>query len=146
MSVGGARSPVVRVATTADHVAVSRVLDGALLEVDGLRTRLEDGTVLVATLEGTSDAVVGTLVVAPEGPTNLDPPADWPDAAHLRAIAVRRKRRRSGIGTALLDAARERWSPLVADFDADVEPFYEALGAECQETPDGRRWALLRAR
>lgn len=130
----------IRVATPEDRVAVSRVLEGALLEIADLGEPLADGDVLVAT---TGEAVVGAVVVAREGPADRSPPADWPAGTHVRSIAVRRKRRRTGIGTALLRAALERWSPLVADFEADVEGFYAAMGAERRATSDGRHWALL---
>lgn len=136
----------IRVATPEDRVAVGRVLEGALLEIADLDEPLADGEVLVATTgEAVVGAVVGAVVVAREGPVDRSPPADWPDATHVRSIAVRRKRRRTGIGTALLRAALERWSPLVADFEADVEGFYAAMGAECRVMPDGRHWTLVRA-
>lgn len=134
--------PSIRVAMPADRVAVSRVLDGALLEVDDLGDRLDDRGVLLA--EDGSTAV-GALVVDGSGPADRTPPGDWPDgAAHVRAIAVRRKRRRHGVGTALIERARERWAPLVADFDADVAGFYDGLATERRVAPDGRHWALLR--
>ena len=146
----GAGSVAIREATTDEHVAVSRVLDGALLDVEELPARLDGGTVLVAVDDRSSGrssgTIVGAIVVAPEGPSKRDHPTGWPTAAHVRAIAVRRKRRRSGIGTRLLDAAVERWSPLVADFEPEVAQFYEAAGAESSETVDGRGWALLRDR
>lgn len=130
----------IREATADGRVDVARVLDGALLEVETLGTRLADGHVLVATAEET---VVGAIVIAPGGPSDRSPPSGWPEAAHVRAVAVRRKRRRSGIGSALVSAARQRWSPIVADFDAGVRPFYESVGADCETGPDGRHWALL---
>lgn len=139
----------IRTATTADHVAVSRILDGALLEHPDLAERLEAGTVLVATIDRTVDGmVVAALVVDAHcaGSTesmDRSPPAEWPDAAHVESIAVRRRHRRRGIGAGLVRAARRRWVPLTADFDERVEPFYESLGAECCEASDGRRWALL---
>lgn len=134
----------IRVATPADRVAVDRVLDGALLEVEALDDRLAEGCVLVATAR---EAVVGAIVLAPEGPTEPSDtsavPREWPAATHVRAIAVRRKRRHDGIGTGLVRAASRRWAPLVADFDAEVRPFYEALGATCRQDAEGRHWALL---
>lgn len=140
----------VREATRADHVAVARVTDGALLDVEDREERLADGTVLVATIE---ERIVGAVVVAPEGPSDPAPPPALPAASHVRAIAVRRTRRRCGIGSALLGAAVDRWAPLLADFDPDVAPFYEALeGPRVDvETVEGtaadaeRCWALLRA-
>lgn len=130
----------IREATPADRVDVARVLDGALLDVDELGSRLSEGRVLAATA---GETVVGAIVLAPEGPTERVPLSGWPEATHVRAIAVRRKRRRNGIGAALIRAALRRWSPIVADFEADVRPFYESLGADCKVGTDGRHWALL---
>lgn len=128
------------VATPADRVPVSRVLDGALLEVPELQDRLAAGTVLTAKDDGT---VVGALVLDEGGPGRERVPESWPDATHVQAVAARRKRRHSGIGTALLRAAVDRWGPLTADFDQRVRPFYESLDAECRADADGRHWALL---
>lgn len=130
----------IREATPDDRVAVARVLDGALLDVEALGSQVADGHVLAAT---TGEVIVGAVVVAPDGPSKRSPPSGWPEAAHLRAVAVRRKRRRDRIGSALVRAARRRWSPVVADFEADVRPFYETLDADCEESADGRHWALL---
>ncbi|GAB3680248.1 hypothetical protein GCM10028857_02720 [Salinarchaeum chitinilyticum] len=142
---GGAPDGVsIHVATPADRVAVSRVLDGALLECPDLPDRLADGTVLLAR---TDRAVVGAIVLDPAGPTDRTPPDPWPAAMHVEAIAVRRKRRNQGIGSALLRAALRRWAPLTADYDEQVKPFYESVGAACREADtDGRQWALLRGR
>lgn len=107
-------SPEIRPATPDDLLDVRRLLDVALLEVDGLERRLAADDVLVAVDDGT---VVGAAVLAPSAA-----------GAHVEAIAVRRRRRDRGVGTALIEAARERYGPLTAAFDADVRPFYEKLG------------------
>lgn len=143
MARGRSGNVTIRVAAPADWIAVSRVLDGALLEHPDLEERIADGAVLVATVD---ESVVGAAVVERSGSTGRSPPEPWPDSAHLEAIAVRRKRRRDGVGAALVQAARERWAPLTADFDERVEPFYESLSAECRAGANGRRWALLRDR
>lgn len=140
---GGAPGDVsIQVATPADRVAASRVLDGALLECPDLQERLAGGTVLLAR---TDRAVVGAIVLDPAGPVDRTPPDPWPAGTYVEAIAVRRKHRRRGIGTALLRAARRRWAPLIADFEEQVQPFYESMAAECRQAEDGdRQWALLR--
>ncbi|WP_248516424.1 GNAT family N-acetyltransferase [Salinarchaeum laminariae] len=134
----------IETATEEDHVPVSRVLDGALLEHPDLRERIATGTVLVARRDG---AVVGAVVVDASGSADPSPPAEWQASAHVEAIAVRRKRRRSGIGSALLQTASRRWGPLTATFDERVLSFYESLGAECRQAGDDDRWwAFLRER
>jgi GNAT superfamily N-acetyltransferase len=139
---------LVHEATPEDRIAVARILDGALLDVEDLDARLAHGQVLFAA-DGEEATAVGAIVLAPEGPSadvsQHSPPTEWPKATHIRGIAVRRKHRRNGIGAALVRAALERWSPIVADFEPDVLPFYESLGADCKAGADDRQWALLRA-
>lgn len=167
----------IRVAEPADRVDVRRVLDAAVLDAEDLPDRLAAGTVLLATA---GDQVVGAVVLAPEWPAELDggdgvadceepttragpaspvapgsgPPTSWTTATHVRSIAVLRRRRDRGIGSALLQAAAERHGRLVADFDADVEPFYrtvatavraaeEAGSVEGGPASEGRYWALI---
>lgn len=154
----------IRVAEPSDRVGVRRVLDAVMLAVADLPDRLAAGEVLVATAE---DRVVGAIALAPEGPAgseqsvgpedSVDPggaghgsspdlPPDWSAATHVRSIAVRRRRRDRGVGSALVDAAAARFGPLVADFDADVAPFYRALGAEVRAAGSAdseRYWALI---
>lgn len=112
----------VREATADDRPAVANVLDGAMLDVDlaVLDRQLAAGSVLVAVED---DRVLGACVVVPGG-ADGDPES----GAYLEAIAVRRRRRGQGIGTALVEAARERWGRLTADFDGRVREFYESVG------------------
>nr|WP_248898055.1 GNAT family N-acetyltransferase [Haloplanus sp. XH21] len=100
-----------------------RVVDGAVLAADGetVRARIDDGEVLVATADG---SVVGALVH---------------DDGHVTAVAVRRRRRSQGIGTALVMAALDRQETLTADFDPGVRPFYESLGFDIEAEGDGDR-------
>lgn len=136
----------VRVAAPADRIGVRRVLDAAALAVEELPERLSAGTVLVATVDG---RVVGSIVLAPAGPERGGLPGELESAVHVRSIAVAKRRRDRGIGTALVRAATERFGSLVADFDAGLRPFYRALGAEVRSVGaadargDDRYWALI---
>lgn len=117
----------VRAATPDDELAVRRVLDGALLDVpDGLPGRIDAGDVLVSDSgEGT---VTGALVL---------------DGERIATVAVRRRRRGAGVGSALVAAAAERADgPLTAEFRGAVRPFYESLGFEIREA-DGEDGRLL---
>ena len=125
-------SVTVREATLDDRLGVRRALDAAMLEVrDDLRERTESGDVLVAS-ENDAGLILGALVLVPydggERPTS--------DANSVRArvdaIAVRRARRDRGIGSAMVQAAAERYPRLTAEFDPDVRPFYESLGFEVE--------------
>ncbi|MFB6127152.1 MAG: GNAT family N-acetyltransferase [Halolamina sp.] len=111
----------VRVADADDRVAVARLVDGALLDLahEDLQAGLDREDVLVAERD---DRVVGAVVL---------------DGDHIAAVAVHRRHRRSGVGTALLRAAVAREGRLTAAFDADVRSFYESLGFET-ERRDGR--------
>ncbi|WP_225335639.1 GNAT family N-acetyltransferase [Halomicrobium urmianum] len=106
----------VREATPDDRAAVANVVDGAVLAVDDdvLARSLDVGETLVAVSDDT-DRVLGALVL---------------DGNRIAAVAVRRRRRGQGIGSALVEAAAERRERLTAEFDADVRPFYESLGFE----------------
>jgi GNAT superfamily N-acetyltransferase len=122
-----AGSVQVRDASTRDHLGVMRVLDGANLELSAAtaENRIEAGTVLVA---DDDNRIVGALVAMLRD-----------EGAHVEAVAVRRKRRASGIGSALVEAAADRWTPLTADFDPPVKPFYDALGFDCERRGDRYR-------
>ncbi|MDS0220129.1 GNAT family N-acetyltransferase [Haloarcula sp. S1AR25-5A] len=117
----------VRTATADEVPAVMNVLDGAVLSiaVETVRAGIEDGETLVA-VSGDDPAagrILGALVL---------------DGTHIEAVAVRRRRRAQGIGTALVEAALDRRDRVTAEFDADVRSFYEALGFEIEplDEPD----------
>jgi len=115
----------VRAATVGERPAVANVLDGAALEVDHatLEARIARRDVLVAVSDDDPERVLGACVL---------------DGNRITAIAVRRRRRNQGIGSALVTrAARER-DRLVAEFDAGVRPFYAALGFDVQAIDDDR--------
>jgi len=113
----------VRTATTGDLTTALTVLDGALLAVEygSLRRAVEAGDVLVAV--STAGTVLGVLVL---------------DGEEITAIAVRRRRRDQGIGTALVEAAAGRREQLRAEFDGRVAPFWRSLGFDTEPlgTPD----------
>jgi GNAT superfamily N-acetyltransferase len=104
----------VREARSEEFLAIVRLLEGALLEVDtgDVRRMIEAGDVLVRVAEGT---VRGALVL---------------DGRRIEAVAVRRTQRGRGIGSALVRAAADREGELVAEFDPEIRGFYEALGFE----------------
>lgn len=105
-------SVVVRRATPDDLVALMRVLDGALVEIvaETVERRAAAGEVLRADDDGRT---VGVLVR---------------DGALVRALAVRRDRRRQGVGRALVERATAETDRLVADCRPEVAGFYEACG------------------
>lgn len=106
----------VREAAPTEATTARSILDAAMLAVD--EATFEGATVLVATED---DRILGAAVLA--------------DGA-VDAIAVRPGRRGQGIGTALVEAAAERRTPLTVRFDPPVRPFYESLGfdIECTES------------
>jgi GNAT superfamily N-acetyltransferase len=115
-----------RLATVEDLPDVMNVLDGAVLSVDAsdVRERIDDDSVLVAV--STDGTVLGALVLASD---------------HITAVAVRRRRRGQGIGTALVETAADRRERLTAEFDADLRPFYEKLGFDIESAKKpGRLW------
>lgn len=126
----------VRAATPADLSSVLGVLDAAALETDAgrVRTAVDRGDVLVA-VPSVSETPVGALVL---------------DGDEITAVAVRRRRRGQGIGTALVETAADRvradpdrGDRLVAAFDERVRPFYDALGFRVQQVGDGRYRGVL---
>lgn len=123
-------------ATPDDRVPIRRVLDGVSLTVTDLEQSLMDGRVLVARPEKT---IVGAVVVAepPDSVVQVIPESVNP-AAGIEAIGVLGGRRGSGIGSALVRAALERWEPLVVDCRPAVAPFWESVGFQTTETPAGR--------
>lgn len=126
--------------TTPDELPdVIGVLDAGALETDATRVRaaIDRGDVLVAVSESVADqsndgTVVGALVL---------------DGHEIANVAVRRRRRGQGIGTALVSAAADRVRAsdgdadrLVAEFDASVRPFYESLGFETVPLDEPERY------
>ena len=122
----------VRAATLDELASVLGVFDGAALETDADRVRagIERGDVLVAMPDAPTDTddtgsrtLVGALVL---------------DGDEIANIAVRRRRRGQGIGTALVEAAADRRDRLVAECDAGVTAFYEALGFAVEPVGEDR--------
>jgi GNAT superfamily N-acetyltransferase len=116
----------IREAAGEDLPAVMNVLDGAALEIDveTVRAGIDgDGTLVAVSDDG--GRVLGAVVL---------------DGGHVVAVAVRRRRRGQGLGSALLEAAAERRERLVAEFDADLRPFYEGLGFAVEHTGEPGRW------
>ena len=140
----------VREAGPGDRAAVAGILDGAALAVDHgtLPAKLAGGSVLLA---HEADRALGALTMAddpaptPPREAALAPPGDVADGATARieAVAVRPRRRGQGIGTALVQAAADRWDRLVASCDDGVRPFYAALGFEVTPLGDDRYRAVL---
>lgn len=124
----------VRAATAGEVPAVLNVIDGAALavEFDDVQAAIDRGDVLVAVAgnapSSRSDAgcVVGALVL---------------DGEEIQAVAVRRRRRGQGIGTALVEAAADRRESLVAAFDAGVRPFWASLGFDIESITDTNRFS-----
>lgn len=113
---------MIREAREGEFGAVMRVLEGALLEVesDTVRTAIARDDALIAHENG---YLRGALVLK---------------ETHVEAVAVVRRHRARGLGSALVEHAAER-GPLTAEFRPAVRPFYESLGfeIECEEGTDG---------
>lgn len=151
----------VRAGERDDLLAVMRVLDGAMLDVDAaaVRRRLSgvdadsgsdpDGEAGdVGGKEGDRSGNrngngTGTVLVAEADGRVVG--ALVLDGGHVEAVAVRRSRRGQGVGTALVGAAAARAGRLTADFDPRVAPFYESLGFAVTERGDGRLRGVLSA-
>lgn len=127
----------VRPARDDERLTVRRILDAAVLRYGDLDER----EVLVAA-EDDQGAVEGVQVVVEDdrvlGALVLD-------RTEIEAVAVRRRRRGQGIGTALVEAAVERRDRLVAEFDAHVRPFYESLGFDVERVEEKRCRGVLEA-
>lgn len=112
---------------------VATVLDAAMLESGDLRPRVDASDVYVAVDGGT---VLGAAVVVPPARAPAWARERGTDA-HLSAVAVRRRRRGQGIGSALVAAVAER-GRVTAAFDAAVRAFYESLGFAVERDGDGQ--------
>jgi GNAT superfamily N-acetyltransferase len=123
----------IRTAEPGDRSGVATVLDAAMLATPELGDRIPAGDVLVAEDGG---PILGAVVVVPPGRA-----PEWARErgtdAHVAAVAVRRRRRGQGIGSALVDAVAES-GRVTAAFDPDHRPFYEGLGFAVERGPDGR--------
>ena len=122
-------SLVVSTADPDDLVALTRLLDAALLDV-GAAT-VERQTAAGETLRADRDGrLVGVLVR---------------DGALLVAVAVRNDHRRTGVGRALVERAAAEARLLVADCRPAVAGFYRACGFRVTER-DGRAYGVVRVR
>ena len=124
-------------ADAGDLVAIMNVFDGADLAVSAAAVERAIAADRVLVARSAAGTVIGAL---------LAEPAD--SALRIAAVAVRQGRRGQGIGTALVEAAAARWTPVRARFDPAVWPFYRSLGFERTGSPDesGRMTAVLVAR
>lgn len=133
----------VRTARPADELGVRRVLDAAMLETDAVDDALARGDVLVAVA---GESIVGALVLVPHAHVDLPAAIAGDRGMHVNAVAVRRRRRDSGIGRALVAAALADHGRLTVAFEPDVSGFYEALGFTgvfgTEETTDDRAWSV----
>lgn len=119
-------SVVLRRGDNDDVVAAMRVLQGALLDIDGstVRDAAPEGELLLAEA---GDWVVGALVLRD---------------GHVEGVAVRRERRGQGIGSALVEAAvLDEGSTVTADFRAGVRGFWKDLGFEVEQE-GSRFWGV----
>lgn len=138
----------VRSGTPDDALSVRRIVDAAVLVIENVEERIAAGDVLVAVEpEPDGERILGALVLEPEGGRETEAETETKaevgaeakaTGARITAIAVRRRRRDQGIGTALVEAALEREGRLTARFDGRVEPFYESLGFAIEPIGDGR--------
>lgn len=120
------RMTTIRRAIRPDVPAIMNILDGALLAVSAatIRERIRANETLVAVAD---DRVLGACVLDSSTQPTL-----------IVGVAVRPRRRNSGIGSALLQRARHEFGPLTAEFDAAVHPFYVSLGFDITPIADGR--------
>lgn len=118
----------VREGQSDEHVAVMRLFEGALLDVDAetVAAGLTADELMVAE-PADRERIVGALLV---------------DDCHVRAVAVHPSWRRRGVGAALVATAAERFGRLTADFDPRIREFYESLGFEITRRDD-RLWGVL---
>jgi GNAT superfamily N-acetyltransferase len=106
-----------RPAMAEERSAAMNVLDGAMLRTD----RVAVGGLWVALEEG---RVIGAAMLAGD---------------RIDAIAVRRRRRGAGVGSALVEALARSVDRLVVDCGPSVAPFWAQLDFDLETLPDGRR-------
>lgn len=123
----------VRPATAEEYDALTGILDAAALQTDPERIReaIGDDRALVAVAE---DRVLGAAVCVPAAG----------EGVRIDAIAVRRRRRGQGIGSALVEAMGERYGRVVAEFGEKARPFYESLCFEIEPTDEPGRFRGVR--
>lgn len=113
----------VRLAEATDALEVRRILDAAMLEYGDVESLIDSERVLIAgDCRGESDdgeRLLGALLLEPR---------EHERGAHVTAVAVRRRQRGRGVGSALIERGLEREGRLTAHFDGDVRPFYDRLG------------------
>lgn len=132
----------VREATAAERADVLNILDGNALatEIEQVTDAVTGNDALVAVTsdratdsavaQGSADErILGALVL---------------DGNEIGAVAVRRRRRDQGIGTALVEAASQRRDRLVAAFRPGVRPFWDALGFDISRRSDTDRYRGVR--
>lgn len=142
-----------------DYLTVKRLVDAAVLEIDDDRLRRQlagdGGVVHIATVENTAVGVVAVETsVDSDDPAlagfdcevfaDVDTESDIDhEPAYITAIAVRNSRQNRGIGRQLLESVAEEVSPrpLIAEFSADLKPFYRACGFEI-ESGETRLWGV----
>lgn len=134
----------VREATATERTDVLNVLDGSALatDIEVVTVGIESGDVLVAV---TSDGDHGreTASASTDGERVLG--ALVLDGGEITAVAVRRRRRDQGIGTALVTAASQRRDRLVARFETGVRPFWESLGFDISGVGESDQYRGVRS-
>lgn len=118
--------PMIREAAPDELPAVMNILDAALLDVAAstVSNRIQAGDVVVATDD---ERLIGACVL---DSTN--------DPTRILAVAIRPRRRDTGIGSSLLESVCERVGPVTAEFDEAVCPFYETLGFDIEPIDQDR--------
>ena len=142
----------VRPAHDDEHLTVRRILDAAVLRYGDLDRReglvaVENGSERPEGGSGRGDEHAAAVETAEDDVGGLKDGRVLGvlvlDGAEIEAVAVRRRRRGQGIGTALVEAAADRRDRLDAVFDAHVCPFYEALGFDVERVEEKRYRGLL---
>jgi len=82
----------------------------------------------------------GGVAIRPATADELPAVCNVLDGEEILAVAVRRRRRSQGIGTALVAAAGDRREEVVAEFDERVRPFWVALGFDIEDLDEADRY------